>query len=168
MYCPKCATLQTDNQRFCRSCGLNLEVISQLLSDETQLEKLIPNSASKTKAARRKKKFHNFGGLVMMLSFIVGAAIPIVIGLGYENSNSLIMILAGIAGILLFSGISIAIMGDVELKEKEIEENSLTYLPPTSEKRLSESQFQPAQAVTEATTNLLDKDTVKVSRTDEK
>ena len=168
MYCPKCATLQTDNQRFCRSCGLNLEVISQLLGDETQLEKLIPNSANKTKAARRKKKFHNLGGLVMMLSFIVGAAIPIVIGLGYENSNSLIMILAGIAGILLFGGISIAILGDVEPKEKEIEEKSSTYLPPTSEKQLAESRFQPAQTVTEATTNLLDKDTVKVSRSDEK
>lgn len=104
----------------------------------------------------------------MMLSFVVGAAIPIIIGLGYENSNSLIMILAGIAGIILFSGISIAVAGDIEPKEKEIEENSPTYLPPAAEKQLSESNFQPAQAVTEATTNLLDKDTAKVLRKDEK
>lgn len=166
MYCPKCATLQTDNQKFCRFCGLNLEAISRLLKDKTQLETLTFDSAGKTRLARRKKNLQSLGGLVMMLSFIAGAAIPLVIGLGYENSNSLIMILAGIAGILLFGGIAIAIFGDIEPKETEIPksaENSPSYLPPAAEKQLPESRLQPAQTVTEATTNLLDKDKVKVS-----
>lgn len=164
MYCPKCSTLQIDDQKFCRSCGLNLEAISQLLSDKSALQKLTAVSEKKTLLKKRKKKFHNLGAFVMMLSFIIGAAIPLVIGLGYESSNSLIMILAGLAGIVLFTGISIAVFGDIEPKDEEIPVNpSPNYLPPAQEKQLSDSQFHPAQTVIEATTSLLD-NKVKVSR----
>ena len=35
MYCPKCGA-QSDNVRFCRSCGMNLVVVSTALSDSEQ------------------------------------------------------------------------------------------------------------------------------------
>lgn len=32
MYCPRCATQNIDNARFCRSCGANLSLVPQALS----------------------------------------------------------------------------------------------------------------------------------------
>jgi hypothetical protein len=33
MHCPKCGAKATENQKFCRSCGMNLEAVSVLLTD---------------------------------------------------------------------------------------------------------------------------------------
>jgi hypothetical protein len=32
MYCPKCATQNLDNVKFCRSCGTNIELVPQALT----------------------------------------------------------------------------------------------------------------------------------------
>jgi hypothetical protein len=32
MYCPKCATQNTDETKFCRSCGSNLSLVPQALT----------------------------------------------------------------------------------------------------------------------------------------
>lgn len=170
MYCPKCSTEKTDNHKFCRSCGLNLEIISQLINDKSKLEKLTSGFDKKAWLKKRKNRLGNFGALIIMLSLAVGAMIPIALGLGYEGSSPLILIIAGIAGMILFSGIATAVYSDIEPKDiesnfEEAEKTSQTnYLPPTTEKQLSESYFQPAQSVTEATTNLLADDKVKVSQ----
>lgn len=34
MYCPKCATQNTDEASFCRSCGANVSLVSQALSGQ--------------------------------------------------------------------------------------------------------------------------------------
>jgi zinc-ribbon domain len=36
MYCPSCGNQNSEQQRFCRSCGLRLETISQVVNQELQ------------------------------------------------------------------------------------------------------------------------------------
>jgi hypothetical protein len=40
MHCPNCATKASGEQKFCRSCGLRLEKVHQLLSDELSIADL--------------------------------------------------------------------------------------------------------------------------------
>ena len=57
MYCPSCGVNNTSVQKFCRSCGLNLEA-----SSASVLEQL-PNAES-ARLLRRLKKIERFGDFV--------------------------------------------------------------------------------------------------------
>lgn len=122
MYCPKCATLQSDDQKFCRACGLNLEIIAEIITDESNAGKFNAVSGAKAWHKKRKNRLENLGGLTIMLSLLIGCLIPLVIGLSYLIAfsavllESLILILSGVAGIMLFGGISLAIYGDMSKK----------------------------------------------------
>lgn len=37
MYCPQCATQNTDNAKFCRACGTELEAVALALADKSPL-----------------------------------------------------------------------------------------------------------------------------------
>ena len=38
MYCPKCATQNMDNARYCRSCGTDLDLVSKALTGQLQVQ----------------------------------------------------------------------------------------------------------------------------------
>ena len=166
MYCPKCATPLSDDSKFCRACGLDLEIISQLLGgDSSQSDKLKTIFDSSTQLKSRKKRLQNLGALVMMLSFVVGALIPIVIGLGYENLNSLVMILAGIAGVILFGGISLAVYADIEPKNSSLTEEVYpkALSPEKRNNQLpSADYFEPVPSIIEEETRGLETNKIKI------
>lgn len=53
MYCPNCATANTDDTKFCRSCGSNLTLIPQALTGR------LPEAPSR-KLSRRERRRHDF------------------------------------------------------------------------------------------------------------
>ena len=53
MYCPNCATANTDDTKFCRSCGSNLTLIPQALTGH------LPEAPSR-KLSRRERRRHDF------------------------------------------------------------------------------------------------------------
>ncbi len=68
MYCPNCGKDNSNEQRFCRSCGLSLQTISQVLVNELSANKLDDGSIEIVK--REQKKWHNplmYGFLMLIL-----------------------------------------------------------------------------------------------------
>lgn len=65
MYCPQCATQSTDNTKFCRACGTDLEAVALVLAN-----KVTPPEAWLEKYGESKRK-------VIMGTLLLGAALLI-------------------------------------------------------------------------------------------
>lgn len=157
MFCPNCGANNSTEQKFCRSCGLNLEQTALSLLEQVPSAE----SAAILKKERALEKFGNiaFTGL--------GAAILLgVIGLLYVILTK--MVLAGsnpLAGALLMVVIVFAALALVyvfmneSLKERK-SKLSPELLKELEDKRttgnlLREGDFEPVPSVTERTTDLL-------------
>jgi len=165
MYCPKCAAPVTDDQKFCRSCGLDLQVISQLLAPESKPDNVTDGKPVKT----RRAKIQFQGVITLMSALLIGCLIPISIGLfsSWTGLSQLILVLSGFAGIFLFPGIIMLIYADT-LPKTELQVESPRLVPMSGS--VPTNQLPPADqddvvpSVTEHTTDLLKTPAGKKSR----
>src|SRR5262245_33928032 len=160
MYCPKCATTLTPDQKFCRSCGFDAQLLSQLLADEAETDELENFAAPENdRSLGRKGKLQFLGSITIMAALMVGFLIPISIGVlsNWGSITQLILILSGVAGLLLFGGIILHMYGDAlpephvsqEPRPKRLKKGATTnQLTPNN-------QSDPVSSVTERTTGLL-------------
>jgi uncharacterized membrane protein YvbJ len=157
MFCPNCGANNSTEQKFCRSCGLNLEKSAESLIEQ------LPNAetASLLKQSQLVEKFGNFalGGFGVVLLTAVSAIIYFIFSK---------MILTGVnilAGILIITFLIFAILSLIfvffneSLKEKKAKinpvlSNELTETKNTG-KLLEEKHFEPIPSVTENSTELL-------------
>ena len=105
MYCPSCGIKGTSGQKFCRSCGMDFQMISEMVAGRLPAADAGAASDLDKARAHRMIKFMSWGGVVLFIGLIV-----LVLGKKYLHVNLLeliggLTILAGtfVMGYGLFS-----------------------------------------------------------------
>lgn len=164
MYCPKCAAQCSSDQKFCRTCGFELHIVSQIFSEDIQGKESEPGILDSLITADEQIKswkplLERTGVISIMLALMIGCIIPISMGINHGIPNiPLILILAGIAGLFLFGGIILVIFAEEPKKSKD-RKTSLPKLQRAEQtnKLLPEAQSENFinLSITDRTTDLL-------------
>jgi hypothetical protein len=156
MHCPSCGAQTTLEQRFCRSCGMDMETVSKLVLAHSSPEKL-KLETSLTEKARRQRMYRSFK--YGLMCFIVGmAALAGTRTLGFDkiyNLGPLFLLFAGM-GVMFFGALSLK--GDRVLKSTKILDPGRTgELHEVEETKEFSSARVPVSvpSVTERTTQLI-------------
>jgi hypothetical protein len=159
MHCPRCGTNATVGQQFCRSCGLSLEKVAELVGDELAVQPL--SSIDECSRLReRQQKFEHWGGIAGLLTFglilllfvilvasqmLVKGGAPFIIGL-------LLILLALGAGVM---GMFQAYSNSLKEKLANPPLPRANDLPGSDATRELEAYREPMPTVTDRTTELL-------------
>ncbi|MDQ3799776.1 MAG: zinc ribbon domain-containing protein [Acidobacteriota bacterium] len=157
MFCPNCGANNSTGQKFCRSCGLNLEKSAASLVEQ------IP-SAESARLLRHEKlieKFGNFalGGLGVVVLFAVTFLIYTIIEKYLVGGTNIYFVVLTIAFIVFAFLSLIFVIFNETLKEKQAKinpavENKLVEANAAAN-LLEEKPFELVPGVTENTTGLL-------------
>ena len=158
MFCPNCGSKNSTEQSFCRSCGLNLERISESILEQLEKsDRIAPSKISKFFETLGKL---GFGGLIgaglagiffiivtIFNKFILTGQIDkIIIGIVF-----IIFIISAVLGLAYV----IYLESEKEKKKKisAIRDNEIE--AKDTNKLLEEKPFEPIMSVTERTTDLI-------------
>jgi len=156
MHCPTCGTDTTPDQRFCRSCGMDLETVSKLVAAHSSPETLkVEKSVTEKAIGKRMYLSFKWG----MICFLLGmATLAIVKTLGFDKTFNLGPLL------LLFLGMGIMVFGilsslrDLASKSTKVLDRDRTGELPEAEvtKALPPAGVPvPVASITERTTQLI-------------
>ena len=150
MYCPACGVENSDeDRRFCRTCGTDLRVVSQALSQS------VPVKIASTLDAYLENRFQrNFMNgvlnLIAFLALLVAGTINLISGWtlfgGFLLGLGLLSLLLGIWDIWIYRR-NLPLLAN----QKSLEPN-----PTTKELAIPGTELSPPASVAESTTHKLD------------
>jgi hypothetical protein len=157
MFCPNCGANNSTEQKFCRSCGLNLEKSAESLVEQMPSAQ----SANLLKQERILEKFGDFawGGFGLVILIAVGASIyGIVTKMILTGNNVFVGVLLALFVIFGFLSLAYVVINEILKEEKQktksVMKNELGDTGDTA-KRLEEKPFEPLPSITENSTELL-------------
>ncbi|MGI8641656.1 MAG: zinc-ribbon domain-containing protein [Pyrinomonadaceae bacterium] len=157
MFCPNCGANNSTEQKFCRSCGLNLEKSAESLIEQMPSAQ----TANLLKHEKLIEKFGNFAlgglGVVGLIALTAGLYVLVtkIIVTGTNVFAAILLIAFFVFGLLSL----IFVIFNETLKEKKQKinptlGNELAQKKDTA-KLLEDKPFEPAASITENSTELL-------------
>jgi len=164
MYCPQCATQNTDNAKFCRTCGMALEAVALVLTNKFPLP-----GAWLEKYGESKRKVI-MGALLLGAALLIGGVPASFIGVSFPLVMLWTVFFGWMAGwgiVSLASGVGEMVKSKTMLSQMKQFDSGLTTNEPSN---LSSAAHEPRMledvtrakpnspsSVTEHTTELLGK-----------
>lgn len=162
MFCPQCATQNTDNAKFCRTCGTDLEAVALVLTNKVPLP-----GASLEKYAESQHKII-MGAMLLGAALLIGAIPALFIGVIFQ----LVMVwtvffgwMAGWGIVSLASGVGEMVKAKTMLRQTkqfdrgltttELSELSSAAHAPRMLDDVMRAKPYPPSSATEHTTELL-------------
>ena len=162
MYCPQCATQNTDNAKFCRACGTDLEAVALVLTNKSPLP-----GAWLEKYGEGKHKVI-MGAILLGAAILIGVVPALFIGVSFPLVMLWTVFFGWMAGwgiVSLASGVGEMVKSKTMLRQMKQSGSGLTTAEPSElssaarEPRLlddvTRAQPYPPLSVTEHTTERL-------------
>lgn len=158
MHCPRCGTNATVGQQFCRSCGLSLEKVAELLGSEPAEPSSLVDERARLR--ERAQKFEQWGGIAGLVTFGLILLTMIIVVFSQMIMKGRPLLIPGLLLILL--AIGAAVMGLFQTYSKSLKEKLANPrlprapdLPKSDETRKLDAYREPVPTVTDRTTELL-------------
>lgn len=158
MHCPRCGTLATPGQQFCRSCGLNIEQVAALIAPVMATAETPGSEIARLKGLQLKHE--SWGVIAGLISFGLILVLMIALVFTLMIVKGGILILPG--SILILLAVGAGIMGYFQASAKLLRQKlAEPKLPQPTGQLLTEQSSSPSTAfpapvsVTEQTTKLL-------------
>lgn len=154
MFCPNCGK-ETNEQKFCRDCGLKVEKIFKVLVEEIR-------EKEKTSIEKRNDLFRKLGfvslsllfGLIFSCIFYLAVYYKFLI-FGKETMGVIGLIAIVFLGLLSLVFFNLPNLFDRKEVSDEFSKGSEIEEARITEKLLSEGNFEPVSSITENSTELL-------------
>jgi hypothetical protein len=156
MHCPRCGTVASAGQQFCRSCGLNLEKVAELVGESSAAE---TRGTESLRLKELQRKHENWGGIAGLIAFGLILILFIAIVFSQIILKGGLLILPG--SLLILLAVAAGVMGYFQSSAKSLKQKlGEPQLPqpteqPITGEAIDPSMFRSAASVTEQTTKLL-------------
>lgn len=156
MFCPNCGKENHADQKFCRSCGLKLDAVSQVVNDQLPSEEYAAMQHRKRILERLGFASLSIAGLIGLMSLIFAVALYKLIVFGPE-----ILFWASTIALMVFLLLAATLIGYSKLflrfEKSDPQPVSLDESPliHTTGKLIEDRPFEPVPSVVENTTDLL-------------
>ena len=166
MHCPKCGSIATTGQQFCRACGLNLDKVAELVGEDLRLQSAQPRDEL-ARLKELQQKHENWGGIAAMATGAVMLILFIILIFTQMILKGGLLILPGSLLILLALGVGVMIYFQASAKslKEKLEQRPLPNLPPS--KSLPAENLLPPGSVTDRTTELLSPSSADTAKIDD-
>jgi len=157
MHCPRCGTAANAGQQFCRSCGLNLEKVAELVGEPGAAE---TRGSESLRLKELQRKHSNWGGLAGLIVFGLILVLFITIVFSQMILKGGLLILPG--SLLILLAVGAGVMAYFQASAKSLKQKLAEPQLPQPTKTLPTDQlidspkFPAPMSVTEQTTKLLE------------
>jgi hypothetical protein len=160
MYCPSCGVTGTIGQKFCRSCGMDLQMISEMVAGRLPAADAgVTSDLDKTRA-HRMIKFMGWGGIVLFIGLITLA-----LGKKYLHDNLLELIggLVILAGTFVMGYGLLSALLSATKQSRQFQRQGAQTEPQLHAQLPLRTLPEPAPSIVERTTRLMENVEVKPS-----